>query len=83
MKWLQSYLVHRTFSVVLNNDHSREMPLLYGVPQGSIFSPLLSISYVNKLNNLGEEFGLTIHSYADDTTLYIGFDPVFEFDTAC
>jgi len=25
--------------------------------------------------DLGGEFGLTIHSYADDTTLYIGFNP--------
>ena len=40
------------------------------------------ILYVNKLNNLAEEFGLTPHSYADGTTLYIGFHPVFEFDTA-
>ena len=83
LKSLQSYLVNRTFYVVVNNDHSREMPLLYGVPQGSILGPLLFILCINELNNLGEEFGLTFHSYADDTTLYIGFDLVFEFDTAC
>ena len=31
--------------------------------------------YINKLTNLGSEFDITIHSYADDTTLYIGFSP--------
>ena len=36
--------------------------------------------YVNELNYLGNELGLTAHSYADDTTLYIGFDPLSEFE---
>ena len=31
--------------------------------------------YINELTNLGSEFYITIHSYADDTTLYIGFSP--------
>ena len=29
--------------------------------------------YINKLANLASEFDITIHSYAYDTTLYIGF----------
>ena len=31
--------------------------------------------YINGLTNLGSEFDITIHSYANDTTLYIGFSP--------
>ena len=31
--------------------------------------------YINKLTNLGSEFDITVHSYADNTTLYIGFSP--------
>ena len=50
---------------------------------GSILGPLLFILYVNELNSFGDEFGLTVHSYADDTTLYTGFDPRSDFDNAC
>ena len=56
---------------------------MFAVPQGSILGPLLFILYVNELNSVGDEFGLTVHSYADDTTLYIGFDPCSDFDNAC
>ena len=31
--------------------------------------------YINELTNLGSKFDTTIHSHADDTTLYIGFSP--------
>ena len=29
--------------------------------------------YINGLTNIGSEFDVTIHSYADDTTLYVDF----------
>ena len=38
--------------------------------------------YINELTNLGSEFDITIHSYADDTTLYIGFSPEDSFQNA-
>jgi len=82
LKWLESYLAGRTFSVVINNSQSNRMPVLSGVPQGSILGPLLFILYVNELNTFGGEFGVTIHSYADDMTLYIGLNPNFEFCSA-
>ena len=55
---------------------------MFGVPQGSILGSLLFILYENELNNVGDGFGLTVHPYADDTTLYIGFDPSSDFDIA-
>ena len=42
--------------------------------------PLLCILYVNELNYVGNEFSFTVHSYANDTTLYIGFDPLSELE---
>ena len=82
LQWLRSFLMNRTSSVGLNGVHnsSPKLPVMYGVPQGSILGPLLFIFYVNALNYLGYEFDLTVHSYADDTTLCIGFDPLSEFE---
>ena len=42
---------------------------------------LLFILYINELTDIEYEFGLKMHSYADDTTLYIGFNPTTEFHT--
>ena len=83
LSWLKSYLENRTSSVVLKGKHSVKKRVMFGVPQGSILGPLLFILYVNELNSVGDEFGLTVHSYADDTTLYIGFDPSSDSDNAC
>ena len=82
LKWLTSYLANRTFAVSINDNYSCKMPSIYGVPQGSVLGPLLFIMYVNDLTELGDEFDLTIHSYADDTTLYITFNPKFDFEVA-
>ena len=83
LSWLKSYLENRTSFVVLQGKHSVKNRVMFGVPQGSILGPLLFILYVNELNSVGDEFGLTIHSYADDTALYIGFDPCSDCDNAC
>ena len=40
LKWFQSYLSGRTFSVHLGQYSSAAAPLGYGVPQGSILGPI-------------------------------------------
>ena len=82
LKWLSSYLTNRSSEVVIDNVHSLKTSNNFGVPQGSILGPLLFILYINKLTDVGYEFGLKMHSYADDTTLYIGFNPTTEFHTS-
>ena len=79
MKWFISYLTNCTSAIVLNGVCSSYRSPIFGVPQDSILGPLLFILYINELTSLGEEFGITIHSYADDTTLYIGLNPKLEF----
>jgi len=48
---------------------------LYGVPQGSIFGPLLFITYTTTLSAVISSLSLYRHLYADDTQLFLAFHP--------
>lgn len=66
--WFNSYLTNRTQCVRLNGSYSSFLPVLSGVPQGSILGPLLFLVYINDLFS-------SIHcsnalSFADDTKCY-------------
>ena len=78
LKWFQSYLTNRTFSVRIGNVNGKTVLLIYGVPQGSILGPILFVLYIHDLVKVAKRFGLQIHLYADDTQLYLGFSPLSE-----
>ena len=75
LKWFESYLSGRTYSVKINQEYSNPVTSLHGVPQGSVLGPLLFNGYCLPLARVIEKHHIAFHMYADDTQLYLDFDP--------
>ena len=64
-KWFEAYLSNRAQYVRINNSFSELLPVLSGVPQGSIIVPLFFVLFINDLPNCLQFSSAFI--YADDT----------------
>ena len=66
--WIKNFLDNRTQSVVVNGSSSSTIPVSSGVPQGSVFGPLLFLIYINYLPESVKNSNVRI--FSDDTAFY-------------
>ena len=66
----------RSQSVKISESVSPRVRLSYGVPQGSVLGPSLFSIYSKPLAEIARSHDVSVHLYADDTQLYIPFNPL-------
>lgn len=69
LNWFKNYMANRRQKVVIQGEDSNYVPVLSGVPQGSILGPLLFLYYINDLSKCISDNNHQLYLYADDTKL--------------
>ena len=70
VSWIANYLYGRSQNVVVGGEASSLVPVLSGVPQGSVLGPLLFTIYINDITLCSKSAGSVDSLYADDLLLY-------------
>ena len=66
-QWIASWLSERFQKVMLYGQASDPVPVLSGVPQGSVLGPVLFLIFIN---DLPDNIRLSVRLFADDCVLY-------------
>ena len=75
LAWFEDYLTKRTKRIRIGKTVSDSERLTRGVPQGSVLGSVLFTAYTLPIAALCREYNVKYHMYADDTQLYVVFDP--------
>ena len=73
--WFKSYLSNRSQRIVIGSAKSDSFDLKFGVPQCSCIGPMLFSLCTSELFDVIIQHLPTAHSYADDTGIYLAFNP--------
>ena len=65
--WFRSYLFGRRQRIQIHDSHSDWSPVVAGVPQGGVLSPLLFSVFINTIS---QHISSLYHLYADDLQIY-------------
>ena len=68
--WIQEYLTQRTQYVVIGSKKSRMVPVISGVPQGSVIGPLLFLIYSNEMTEVIKNSSCLNIAHQDRRTLW-------------
>ena len=63
------YLCNRKQFTDFKNTHSEPCEMKFGVPQGSVLGPLLSLLYINDITNASQLGHFIL--FADDTNIFV------------
>ncbi|KAL5253382.1 hypothetical protein ACHWQZ_G013235 [Mnemiopsis leidyi] len=74
LQLISSYLSNRKQYVNVLDIKSDELPVQYGVPQGSVLGPLLFILYINDICNISTDAKLVL--FADDTNIFVAAESI-------
>lgn len=69
LSWFRSYLTGRRHRVIINGEKSTFLPVMSGVPQGSILGPLLFLIFINDMPSSISQ-GTSLPLFADDSKCF-------------